>query len=76
MNIGNVFSNALLGIRRGMAGLNRDASQIASAKAMGGESSSVAPLVDSQVNRLQVEASAKVAKTADEAVGSLFNDKA
>lgn len=76
MNISNLFSNALLGIRRGMQGLDRNAAQIASAKELNGEASPVEPLIDSKVNRLQVEASAKVMKSIDQALGSLFDDKA
>ncbi len=76
MNISNLFGNALLGIQRGMRGLDRNAAQIASAKELNGEASPTEPLIDSKVNRLQVEASAKVMKTIDEAVGSLFDDKA
>ena len=76
MNISNLFGNALLGIQRGMQGLDRNAAQIASTKELSGEASPLEPLIDSKVNRLQVEASAKVMKTIDEAVGSLFDDKA
>ncbi len=76
MKIDSAFNSAVLGIQRGMAGLDRDAAQVASAQAENGESSLTQPLVDSLTNRLQVEASAKVAKTVDETLGSLFDDKA
>lgn len=76
MTISGLFGSALLGIQRGMNGLNRDAAQLASAKAMNGQGPTVEPLVDSKVNRLQLEASAKAAQTIDQAIGSLFNDKA
>ncbi|PKM44244.1 MAG: hypothetical protein CVV05_10850 [Gammaproteobacteria bacterium HGW-Gammaproteobacteria-1] len=76
MKISSVFSNALQGIRRGMEGLDRNSARIASAAQMRGEDSPLQPLVESKVNRLQVEASGKVMRTIDEAVGSLFDDKA
>lgn len=76
MKITSAFSSALQGIRRGLEGLDRNAAQIASAEQMRGESSPAQPLVESKVNRLQVEASAKALRTVDEAIGSLFDDKA
>lgn len=76
MKITSAFSTALQGIRRGMEGLDRNAAQLASAEQMRGEASPVQPLVDSKVNRLQVEASAKAMQGIDEAIGSLFDDKA
>ncbi len=76
MNITSAFTSALQGIRRGMDGLDRNSAQIASAEQMRGEASPVQPLVESKVNRLQVEASASALRAIDEAVGSLFDDKA
>jgi hypothetical protein len=76
MKITSAFSTALQGIRRGMEGLDRNVAQLASAEQMRGEASPVQPLVESKVNRLQVEASAKVMRRIDEAIGSLFDDKA
>lgn len=75
MSISGVFNSAILGIQRGFTGLNRDASQLASAKAMT-EGPTAAPLVDSKINTLQIEANAKMVSTTDQAIGSLFNDKA
>lgn len=76
MKITAALGSALQGIRRGMEGLDRNTAQIASAEQMRGESSPLQPLVESKVNRLQVEASAKAMRTIDEAIGSLFDDKA
>ncbi|WP_127477567.1 hypothetical protein [Sulfurivermis fontis] len=76
MKITSAFNSALQGIRRGMEGLDRNAAQIASTAQLQGEASPTEPLVESKVNRLQVEASAKAMRTIDEAIGSLFDDKA
>lgn len=76
MKISSMFGNAVLGIRRGMAGLDRNAAELASTKQMQGEASPLGPLIDSKQNRLQVEASAKMVRTIDQALGSLFDDKA
>ncbi|MEW6646055.1 MAG: hypothetical protein AB1450_02515 [Pseudomonadota bacterium] len=76
MKITSAFNSALQGIRRGMEGLDRNAAQIASAEQLQGEASPTEPLVESKVNRLQVEASAKAMRAIDEAIGSLFDDKA
>jgi hypothetical protein len=76
MKIASAFNSALQGIRRGMEGQDRNAAQIASAGQMQGEDSPTQSLVESKVNRLQVEASAKAMRAIDEAIGSLFDDKA
>lgn len=76
MKISSLFGNAVLGIRRGMEGLDRNAAELASAKQMQGEASPVQPLIDSKLNRLQVEASAQAVRTIDRAIGSLFDEKA
>lgn len=76
MKITSAFNSALQGIRRGMEGQDRNAAQIACAEQMRGDDSITQPLVESRVNLLQVEASAKAMRTIDEAIGSLFDDKA
>ena len=76
MKVVSALDSTLQGICRGMAGLDRNAAQIASAEQLRGETSPSAPLVESKVNRLQVEASAKAMRIIDEAIGSLFDDKA
>lgn len=76
MEVKGALNSAVLGIQRGMKGLDRNAADIASAKQMRGEDSPVEPLIDSKLNSLQVQASAKIVKAVDEAVGSLFDDKA
>ncbi|MFA5628000.1 MAG: hypothetical protein WCX90_07770 [Thiohalomonadaceae bacterium] len=76
MNITSSLHNALHGIQKGMAGIDRNTSEIASAGQMEGKASPIEPLVESKLNRLQVEASAKVMQAVDETIGSLFDDKA
>ena len=75
MEINNGFANAATGIRRGLDGLDRDAAEIASASK--GDGADIAePLVDSKINKLQVEANASVIRTLDDVLGTLFDDKA
>jgi len=76
MEINSAFNSALQGVRNGMAGLNRDAAKIASKAQMEGKADPTGALVDSQVQRVQVEANAKVMSTADKMLGSLLNEKA
>ena len=75
MEINKGFASAVAGIRRGMEGLDRNASEIASATT--GEGANVAgALVDSKINKLQVEANVNVIRTMDDVLGTLFDDKA
>lgn len=75
MEINNGFANAVAGLRRGMDGLDRDAAEIASAS-KGDDANITTSLVDSKINKLQVEANASVIRTLDDVLGSLFDDKA
>lgn len=75
MDINNAQGTALSGIRRGLDGLQRNASEVARASTGSGEDVS-APLVESRVNQLQVEANVTMLKTLDETVGSLLDVKA
>ncbi len=74
MKVDGAMSGGLLAIQRGMQGLDRNAADIASARQMRGEASPVEPLVDSKLNRLQVEAGASVVKTVDETIGFLLDE--
>ena len=78
MNINSVFSEAVLGIQRGMASASRHAAEIASAGQM--NSNSPTNLVESMVglrqDELQVQASTEVLKAFDAMIGSLFDEKA
>lgn len=75
MDINNALGTAITGIRRGMEGLDRNAAEVAQASKGNGDDIA-APLVDSKVNRLQVEASVSMVKTLDETIGSLLDVKA
>lgn len=72
------LQNALRGIQRGLEGVNKNASQIASAKQMDAENPAdeAKPLVEMLENRNQVEASAKVVKTVSDTIGTLIDTKA
>lgn len=75
MEINSAFGSAVAGIQQGMQGLERNADEIA--KASKGEERDIAqPLVESQENRLQVEASAKMVKTLDQTIGSILDEMA
>lgn len=78
MNINSVFSEAVLGIQRGMSSASRHAAEIASAGQM--NSDSPASLVESMVglrqDQRQVQASVEVLKAFDAMIGSLFDEKA
>ena len=70
--------SAMLGIQRGMNGLRKNASQIASADQMASSQpdSAARPLVEMIENRTQVQASAKALQRIDEALGSILDVKA
>ena len=73
------LSHAMSGIYRGMSGLKKNASEIASASQL--ESGATAqsltrPIIEMKENQQLVQASAKVVKIIDEAIGSLFDEKA
>lgn len=76
MDIKPALASGLAGIQRGMQGLDKNAADIAQASKDTTTTPPVDALVESKVNRLQVEASAKVIETVDEAIGSLLDEKA
>lgn len=67
--------NALSGINRGMANLSQDAQVIAQGSVANGNSVTDA-LVDAQTQKLDVEASVKALKIADQTLGTLLDIKA
>jgi hypothetical protein len=77
MKIDSVFSQAMLGIQRGLGSARQHAAEIASAGQLDGDStvSLVEPLVGLKMDKLQVQASTEVLKAYDEMIGSLFDDK-
>lgn len=75
MEVTSAFGNAVAGIQRGMEGMARNADEIA--RATSGEGGDiVTPLMESRLNQLQVEASAKVVKAVDDTIGSLLDEMA
>jgi len=79
MNEISALGSSLLGIQKGLSGLRKNAADIARAgSAEGGLTTEqlTTSIVGLKENELQVQASAKVLKTVDETIGSLFDDKA
>lgn len=75
MDIGSAMNTAVNGIRRGMDGLDRNTADVARAS-KGNQGDVATPLVESKLNRLQVEANVSMVKTLDETLGSLLDVKA
>jgi hypothetical protein len=78
MKIDSVFSQATLGIQRGIASASRHAADIASVGQINSDSptSMVESMVGLRQDELQVQASAQVLKAYDAMIGSLFDEKA
>ncbi|MBE0509966.1 MAG: hypothetical protein K0A95_08315 [Chromatiales bacterium] len=75
MQVNNAFNTAIQGINRGMDGLNRNAASIAQAST--GEGGDVVqPLVESKINKLQVEANVRMLQAQDQMIGSLLDEMA
>ena len=75
----SVQNEALQGINRGLEGMRKNASEIASADQLnktGQETDLVGALVGLQQNKIQVQASAKVVSTVDEVIGTLLDTRA
>ena len=75
MQISSALGNALSGIQKGLAGVDKNATKIASADALNSQNPTdvAQSLVDMQSNRQQVEVSAKLMKTVDATIGSLLD---
>ena len=75
----SALGSALSGIQKGLSGMRKNASEIASA---GTRENGLSPesltnsIVGLKENALQVKASAEVLKTVDETIGSLIDDLA
>lgn len=78
MNDISALNSAMQGIQQGLTGMRKNALDVAKvgASESSGPADYVKPLVDLKQNELQVMASAKVLNSVDEAIGSLFDDKA
>ena len=75
----SVQNSALQGIQRGLDGIRKNASEIASAEQLsqaGQETNLESSLVDLKENQVQVQASAKVVSALDEVLGSIINTTA
>jgi len=79
MGVLSVQSEAVQGIQRGLDGLRKNASEIASADQLnkaGQNSNLEGSLLDLQQNKTQVQASAKVVSAIDEVVGTIIDIRA
>jgi len=79
MGVLSVQSEAVQGIQRGLDGMRKNASEIASADQLnkaGKDTSLVGSLVDLEQNKMQVQASAKVVSAVDEVLGSIIDLRA
>ena len=79
MSVLSVQSEAVQGIQRGLDGMRKNASEIASADQLnkaGKDTSLVGSLVDLEQNKMQVQASAKVVSAVDEVLGSIIDLRA
>lgn len=76
MDVTSASHSALQGIQRGLNGLEKAATEIASADQNNGTATRgvAEPLVDQISARNQVEASVKVLKAEDEALGKLIDE--
>lgn len=72
----SALNSGLQGIQRGLQGMRKSASEIASAPTAEDGADLTRPMVELMVERTQVQASAKVVKTAGDLIGTLFDDKA
>ncbi len=75
MNDLSALDSALLGIHRGMAGMRRNAAEIASGGRFGNGDPTgfIEPMVDLRANARQVEASAKALSIIDKTLGSIID---
>ena len=79
MGVLAVQNEAIQGIQRGLDGMRRNASQIASADQLnraGQETGLAGSLVEMQQNKVQVQASAEVVSAMDEVLGTLIDIRA
>ena len=83
----SAIDNGLQGIQKGMNGLKKNAHEIANAKsgidienAISGQAPGVndvtQPLIEMKMNKLQVQASAKVVQTSLDLIGTIIDLKA
>ncbi len=78
MKLDSVYSQAMLGVQRGLGSARQHAGEIASVGQLDGNSTVnlIEPLVGLKLDRLQVQASTEVIKAYDTMLGALFDAKA
>jgi len=79
MNIGSISQSAVLGINNGLKQASEASQQLASSSQLNGEKSdkdTVKNLMDLKQAENQVKASARVAQTAGDVIGSIINIRA
>ena len=79
MGVLSVQSEAVQGVQRGLDGMRKNASEIASADQLnkaGKDTSLVGSLVEMEQNKMQAQASAKVVSAADEVLGTIIDLRA
>ena len=76
MSDNSISGIALKGIQTGMAGMKKNAANLASKDSMQGQGDPVKDLVEMKMNKYQVLASGKVIEAADEILGTLLDEKA
>jgi len=79
MGVLSVQSEAVLGIQRGLDGMRKSATEIASADQLNraGEGTDLeGSLLELQQNKVQVQASAKVVSAVEEVIGSIIDIRA
>lgn len=79
MSVLSVQSEAVLGMQRGLDGMRRNASEIASADQLnraGQDTDLEGAMVGMQQNKAQVQASAKVVSAMDEVLGTIIDIRA
>jgi len=76
MNVNTILQTGVEGIRQGVEGAEKAASEIVRAGAVDGPAGSndvVEPIVELRLYERSIEASAQVVKTADEVLGTLLD---
>lgn len=79
MNVNSVLDSGLTGVRQGIEGVEKAASEIVRAGTVDGADGSndvIEPIIDLRLYQRSVEASAQVVRTADEVLGTLLDTMA
>jgi flagellar hook protein FlgE len=79
MNVNSVLDSGLTGVRQGIEGVEKAASEIVRAGTVDGADGAndvIEPIIDLRLYQRSVEASAQVVRTADEVLGTLLDTMA